>query len=580
MTTPTLDTDQPGGSPGDGGGALRLSCHGITVRFGGLVAVKNADLEVPPATIVGLIGPNGAGKSTLFAVLSGLRRPTSGKVLQNGIDVTGARPQIRAERGLARTFQHPELFPGLTVREHLVLGYRVRHNRSRIWTDLITMGSLRPVETDEKTRVDQLLDILGLTPIADRAALGLPLGQARLVELGRALSTSPTVLLLDEPSSGLDSTETQQLETTLRRVATEQGVSVLLVEHDVELVMRLCAHIYVLDFGSLIANGNPQQIQADPAVRAAYLGEEIPADTPTTTKPTTPTTHHTTDTTTGDTADTPAPAPADSDSDPDTNGQTGPIITTTTTNPTPNQQTPRPAALTVTNLSIRYGDAIAVTNLSFTIPPGQTLAVLGANGAGKSSLARAISGLVPTHHGTINYDGQNIQTWPPYRIRRAGLVHLPEGRGVFRELTVIDNLRMAVNNLPRQNRQTALDQAFTTFPVLAGRRRQLGRLLSGGEQQMLSLARALATQPNLLIADEMSLGLAPKLVDAVFDGLHQARQNGVTIIMIEQYIHRALAFADHCLVLQRGQQAWQGPTSEAQTELLRHYLGEGMTVTT
>ncbi len=576
MTTPTLDTDGSG-PPADGDTALRLSCHGVTVRFGGLVAVKNADLEVPAATIVGLIGPNGAGKSTLFNVLSGLLRPTNGKVRQNGQDVTGARPQIRAERGLARTFQHPELFPGLTVREHLVLGYRVRHHRSRIWTDLITMGSLHPVETDEKTRVDQLLDILGLTPIADRAALGLPLGQARLVELGRALSTSPTVLLLDEPSSGLDSTETQQLETTLRRVATEQGISVLLVEHDVELVMRLCAHIYVLDFGSLIANGNPQQIQADPAVRAAYLGEEIPADTePAPTQPPIITTTTNTTNTDNDNSGSDSGDSGDSDSD----GQTGPVITTTTPTP-PTEQTPRPAALTVTDLSIRYGDAIAVTNLSFTIPPGQTLAVLGANGAGKSSLARAISGLVPTTHGTINYDNQNIQNWPPYRIRRAGLVHLPEGRGVFRELTVIDNLRMAVSNLPdRQARQTALDQAFTTFPVLAGRRRQLGRLLSGGEQQMLSLARALATQPNLIIADEMSLGLAPKLVDAVFAGLQQARQNGITIIMIEQYIHRALAFADHCLVLQRGQQAWQGPTSEAQTELLRHYLGEGMTVTT
>jgi branched-chain amino acid transport system ATP-binding protein len=578
MTAPTLQPGQP--NPADPAGEeTRLECRGVTVRFGGLVAVKNADLAVPPATIVGLIGPNGAGKSTLFAVLSGLLRPTSGQVYQNGQDVTGTRPQIRAERGLARTFQHPELFPGLTVREHLTLGYRVRHNRGRIWTDLITMGSVRPVETDEKTRVEQLLDLLGLNPVADRPALGLPLGQARLVELGRALSTSPTVLLLDEPSSGLDSTETEQLETTLRRVTTEQGISVLLVEHDVELVMRLCAHIYVLDFGSLIADGNPQQIQADPAVRAAYLGEEVPADTPTHPHPTTGSSS------VGD-RDSASPIGSPSgngsgedDDDPDRDGHAGPVITTHTPTPT-DQPAAQAAALNITDLSVRYGDAIAVTNLSFTIAPGQTLAVLGANGAGKSSLARAISGLVPTHHGTINYNGQNIQNWAPYRIRRAGLIHLPEGRGVFRELNVIDNLRMAVNTLPRQDRQTALDQAFTTFPILANRRRQLARLLSGGEQQMLSLARALATQPNLLIADEMSLGLAPKLVDAVFDGLQQARQTGITIMMIEQYIHRALAFADHCLVLQRGQQAWQGPTSAAQTELLRHYLGEGMTVTT
>ena len=577
MTTPTLDTDQPGGPPGDGGGALRLSCHGITVRFGGLVAVKNADLEVPPATIVGLIGPNGAGKSTLFAVLSGLRRPTSGKVLQNGIDVTGARPQIRAERGLARTFQHPELFPGLTVREHLVLGYRVRHNRSRIWTDLITMGSLHPVETDEKTRVDQLLDILGLTPIADRAALGLPLGQARLVELGRALSTSPTVLLLDEPSSGLDSTETQQLETTLRRVATEQGVSVLLVEHDVELVMRLCAHIYVLDFGSLIANGNPQQIQADPAVRAAYLGEEIPADTPTTTKPPPPPPpphhrHHTGDTPT-------PPDPGDSDSDPDTNGQTGPIITTTTpTHPRPtNPPTRRPHRHQPLNpLRRRHRRHQPQLHHPPRPNPRRARRQRRRQKQPRPSHLRPRTH-PPRHHQLRRPKHPNLaplphpprRTSPPTRRpRRLQRTHRhrqpPHGRQQPPPPKPPNRPRPSLHHLPRPRRPPPP----TRPPPL--RRRTTNALPRP----------ALATQPNLLIADEMSLGLAPKLVDAVFDGLHQARQNGVTIIMIEQYIHRALAFADHCLVLQRGQQAWQGPTSEAQTELLRHYLGEGMTVTT
>jgi branched-chain amino acid transport system ATP-binding protein len=253
----------------------RLSCTGVTVRFGGIVALNDVDIEVSPGTVVGLVGPNGAGKSTLFAVLSGLLRPTHGRVLMEGEDITQRSPQARAERGLARTFQHPELFTGLKVREHLVLAYRVRHARRRVWGDLFTLGSLRRPDAAESQAVDGLIELLGLGPIAGQQTLGLPLGMGRLVELGRALATDPKVLLLDEPSSGLDSNETEQFEAALGRVTRERGISVLIVEHDVELVMRVSSHIYVLDFGVLIASGPPDQVWVDPAVRAAYLGEEI-----------------------------------------------------------------------------------------------------------------------------------------------------------------------------------------------------------------------------------------------------------------------------------------------------------------
>ncbi len=253
----------------------RLECQGITVRYGGLLAVNDVGLCVPAGELVGLVGPNGAGKSTLFGVLSGLVTPSRGTVLLDGEDVTRASPQLRAARGLARTFQHPEIFGGLTVRQHLVLAHRARTAKRRVWSDLFTLGSLRPADSEEKAMVDGLIESLGLVPIADRVATGLPLGLCRLVELGRALATSPTVLLLDEPSSGLDSTETGEFEETLRRIAGDRGVSVLIVEHDVELVMRLCPQIHVLDFGLCIATGSPNEIRANPQVRAAYLGEEL-----------------------------------------------------------------------------------------------------------------------------------------------------------------------------------------------------------------------------------------------------------------------------------------------------------------
>jgi branched-chain amino acid transport system ATP-binding protein len=237
------------------------------------------------------------------------------------------------------------------------------------------------------------------------------------------------------------------------------------------------------------------------------------------------------------------------------------------------------AILVVEDLRVRYGDATALDGISFTVGAGRTLAVLGANGAGKSTLARSVSGLVPPYAGSVVFAGQDIRRWPAHRIRAAGLVHLPEGRGVFRNLTVHENLRMAVAALPgRQARRDAIDQAMEIFPALAARRRLQASLLSGGEQQMLSLARVLVTSPQLLVADEMSLGLAPMMVDRVFEGLARARDEGIAVIMIEQYVHRALAFADECLVLERGAVAWTGPASAARDEVLRHYLGEAMTV--
>ena len=252
----------------------RLAAQDVTVRFGGIVACNNVSLSVPAASVVGLIGPNGAGKSTLFSVLSGLRRPTRGRVRIDGADVTGSSPQARVRRGLSRTFQHPEMFDELSVRDHMVLADRVRSGTRRVWTDVVTgRGFKRPAPAEDE-RVDALLESLGLTRIAHAPVGALPLGLTRLVELGRALAAEPSVLLLDEPSSGLDTAETAEVVTVLRRVVAERGVSLLLVEHDVELVMDLCSHIYVLDFGYLIAAGTPQEVRADPAVRAAYLGTE------------------------------------------------------------------------------------------------------------------------------------------------------------------------------------------------------------------------------------------------------------------------------------------------------------------
>jgi len=270
-SAPPATETEPVGAPSE---EPILSATGVTVRFGGLTALSDVRITVPPASIVGLVGPNGAGKSTLFSVLSGLLRPNAGSVSLSGHDVTRARPQARARLGLARTFQHPELFAGLTVREHLVLGHRIRHSRSRLWTDLVDGRAWRSAGEQENTRVDALMDLLGITGLARRDVSSLPLGLSRLVEVGRALATGPKVVLLDEPSSGLDAVETDRLSAALLRVQDLGHVSFLLVEHDVAMVLGLSESVFVLDFGSLIATGTPEEIRVDPAVKAAYLGDE------------------------------------------------------------------------------------------------------------------------------------------------------------------------------------------------------------------------------------------------------------------------------------------------------------------
>jgi branched-chain amino acid transport system ATP-binding protein len=226
-------------------------------------------------------------------------------------------------------------------------------------------------------------------------------------------------------------------------------------------------------------------------------------------------------------------------------------------------------------LDVRYGTGRALFDVSIEIPSGSMVALLGPNGAGKSTLARAVSGLVPVTSGRVEFDGHDVTNWPTHRRRRAGLTYIPEGRGIFPGLSVLDNLRMAVRQAGgSEQREQALGRAIELFPVLGQRQRQRAGSLSGGEQQMLSLARALAVEPKVVIADEMSLGLAPMVVDTVFEGIDRARRSGIAVLLIEQFIHRALMMSDHCVILSRGQVAWSGAAADAGPEVIDSYLGE------
>ena len=237
-----------------------LETQGVTVRFGGNTAVNQVSIGAEEGRITGLIGPNGAGKTTLFNTVTGLQKPTEGKVLIDGVDITGMSPAKRAKLGLARTFQQLELFLSLSVRDNV-----------KVAGDILRATTRKRIDLDAET--DRILELTGLTDIADRDVSDIPSGGARVVEVARALMTSPRVLLLDEPASGQTEQETEAFAELLTGLA-EDGLAICLVEHDLPLVMKLCATIHVLDYGSVIASGTPQEIQQSPEVIAAYIGTE------------------------------------------------------------------------------------------------------------------------------------------------------------------------------------------------------------------------------------------------------------------------------------------------------------------
>ncbi len=263
-----------------------LTVEGVGVRFGGVAALGDANLRVRAGAVTGLIGPNGAGKTTLFNVISGLQAPDRGTVHLYDTDITGMRPHRRARLGLARTFQRLELFGTLSAGENVQVGlessvkwWQWRHVRRAFpWVKegVATVGGVPEGEPTGPGSIavatsDRLLEGVGLGGLGAEQASSMPTGLARMVELARALAMAPKVLLLDEPGSGLDDAESQALGELLTTLA-KGGMGVLLVEHDMELVMRICDYIYVLDFGDVIAAGTPGEIRKDPKVQAAYLG--------------------------------------------------------------------------------------------------------------------------------------------------------------------------------------------------------------------------------------------------------------------------------------------------------------------
>ena len=501
--------------------------EGIEVRFGGVRALTGVDLEVAPGRVSGLIGPNGAGKTTLFNVVTGLQPPTRGQVLWDGRNITRLGPTKRARLGVGRTFQRLEVFGTLTARENVLMAAETQ--RAKVPSGL-TVGQW----------ADQLLERVGIAHMAGEPTDLLPTGLARLVELARALATDPSVLLLDEPSSGLNQQETDALGRVLVSLANE-GKAVLLVEHDMRLVMEVSSEVTVLDFGQVIAAGDPATVQADPVVQAAYLGsnseeENRPASVPTEA----PRVHV-----------DPAPAPA--------------------------QEGAASPALELVDIRAAYGRIEVVHGVDLALRRGSVFALLGPNGAGKSTLLKVASGRMAPLSGTVRFEGQDVARVAPQRLVRKGLCTVPEGRAIFPNLTVAENVLMYTYRAKGVRVRDLEEKAYARFPVLGERRKQLAGTLSGGEQQMLAVARALYTDPKVLLLDELSMGLAPLIVAELYEAVADlvAREN-LAVLVVEQFAETALEAADRAAIMVNGRIEHTGTPGEISQQVVEAYMGSAV----
>ena len=521
---------------------MLLHLDDVQRHFGGVRAVDGVSLDVEQGSIQGLIGPNGAGKTTLVNVITGYVRFQSGRAWLESDELTGLPAHRIASLGIARTFQNIRLFKDLSAIENVLIGMHTRR-RDDTLAQLATLPWFRATERKRIKDASALLETVGLPQsVADRHAATLPYGDQRRLEIARALALKPRLLILDEPAAGMNPSEKQGIRELIERL-NAGGLTILLIDHDMRLVMGVCKRVAVLNFGKKIADGTPDEVSTDSSVIKAYLG-------------------------TGGEREV-SSAPGASGVDEATEVEEAAVTAHVA-------REPEKAILDVEDLTVSYGAVVAVRGVSFRVAAGEVVALIGANGAGKSTILNTLSGLIRPESGRATFDGLDLGLAKASTIVRHGLVQVPEGREILARQSVLENLELATwTRRDRAAVQRQIDGVLKRFPILGERRALSAGSLSGGEQQMLAIARGLLEKPRLLLLDEPSLGLAPQMVDEVFRAIDEIHRDGTTILLVEQNALRALGIADRAYVIETGRILLSGSGDDLlhNPAVRRAYLG-------
>ncbi len=562
-----------------------LRIDGLSRQFGGVKAVDSISARVEPGEIVALVGPNGAGKSTVLQLVSGLLPPDEGAVWLGDDLLTGRSPEHIASLGVARAFQTSRVFPMLSVWDSVRVGGIPsligggRHGRrmpgvAELISVLGNGRRLRERTAELDRRTERVLSLFGdrLLPRREDTAQSLSYANRRRLEIARTLVSQPVLLLLDEPTAGMNPTETDELADLIRELHSyHDELAILLVEHKMNVVRRLADRTIVMDHGQIIAEGPPHDVLEDARVIEAYLGRGP----------------------VGAAAARDAVAEAEaesgggvwvgSDLDPGRNRSAVERVDSDTAadrrhgKAEPVSDDARPL-VELKAIDVYYGAVQALAGVSLTVHPGELVAILGGNASGKSTTVKSVLGVVKPAHGEIWIDGERTDGLAPPEIIARGLASVPEGRRVFPHMSVYENLLMggfARRRGGTRMLRSQIDEVLDMFPRLRERLSQQAGTLSGGEQQMLAMGRAMLRQPRLLCIDEPSMGLSPLFVDSVYDRLRALRENGLTILMVDQNANRALELADRAYVLRSGEVVLSGHAAELRNDPMvrRVYLG-------
>jgi len=488
-----------------------LETKALCKNFGSLEAVCRVDLNLEKGELRSIIGPNGAGKTTFFNVLTGMLTPSSGDIFFKGENIAGLAPFRVAMKGIGRSFQITSIFPELTVYENILIPSLLYYSKN-----------------EAVNRTWEILEDVGLKGKANVTAANLSHGDQRHLDIGIALTTKPELLLLDEPTSGMPPKESIRTVKLIQRLKSEKGYTIMLIEHKMDIVLSISDRITVLHLGEKIAEGRPSEIQANDEVQKAYLGG----------------------------LDKEYQMVNHRQGQVEGNGH---------------------EILKLEKVNSFYGESHVLRDVSMKVRKGEIVALLGRNGAGKTTTLRTILGLTPARSGSIQFGKERIEALPPETVANKGISLVPAGRRIFANLNLMENLELPffMKGIDSKRKRNQIEQIFNYFPALVERKTHKGNRLSGGEQQMLAIGRALVGNVKFMMLDEPSQGLAPMIVKHLAEIIQEINKKGVTILLVEQNALMALELADRVYVMDKGEIAYEGKPEElwADRKLHQELLG-------